>query len=132
MSVTLQEIKPQPQKESLSQKRRKKRKAKRLAKLQGNKIINQFSTSRNHKYHPFMGTEFYQTSEWRKLRWLALAQSSGKCVVCGRNQKNHGVILHVDHVHPRSKYPLLELELSNLQVLCEDCNLGKGSMLQTF
>lgn len=33
--------------------------------------------------------------------------------------------MHVDHIKPRSKYPALELVLSNLQVLCEDCNLGK-------
>lgn len=45
------------------------------------------------------------------------------CLACGR--KPPTVVLHVDHIKPRSKYPELELEISNLQVLCEDCNLGK-------
>lgn len=33
--------------------------------------------------------------------------------------------MHVDHIKPRSKYPELELEFTNLQILCADCNLGK-------
>jgi hypothetical protein len=35
--------------------------------------------------------------------------------------------MHVDHIKPRSKYPDLELSRQNLQVLCEDCNLGKSN-----
>ena len=35
--------------------------------------------------------------------------------------------LQVDHIKPRSKFPHLALEISNLQVLCRDCNLGKGN-----
>jgi 5-methylcytosine-specific restriction endonuclease McrA len=38
-----------------------------------------------------------------------------------------GKPLHVDHIKPRSKYPELEYEISNLQILCDDCNLGKGN-----
>ena len=34
-------------------------------------------------------------------------------------------MVHVDHIKPRSKYPKLALVKSNLQVMCEDCNLGK-------
>src|SRR5262249_39926358 len=36
-----------------------------------------------------------------------------------------------DHIKPRSKFPELELELGNLQVLCADCNLGKRAWDQT-
>ncbi|RYZ77711.1 MAG: hypothetical protein EOP05_00795 [Proteobacteria bacterium] len=35
--------------------------------------------------------------------------------------------MHVDHIKPRSKYPHLELEFSNLQVLCRQCNFGKSN-----
>jgi hypothetical protein len=35
--------------------------------------------------------------------------------------------LHVDHIKPRSKFPHLALSLSNLQVLCRQCNLGKSN-----
>ena len=43
-----------------------------------------------------------------------------------------GVVLHVDHIKPRSKFPELELSLDNTQVLCADCNLGKGAWDDTF
>jgi len=82
-------------------------------------------------YHPGMKSDFYQTNEWRKLRWQAISSGNGKCQVCGRTQKN-GIILHVDHKLPRSKYPELELDICNLQLLCEDCNMGKGAAIQTF
>ena len=79
-----------------------------------------------------MKSEFYSTREWRELRWKVVEASKGACVVCGRSNKHHGVILHVDHIKPRSKFPELELEQSNMQVLCEECNIGKRDRLQTF
>lgn len=72
------------------------------------------------------GFSFYDTREWKELRWRVLTASDGKCNMCGRS-KHDGVIIHVDHIKPRSKFPHLELEFSNLQVLCEDCNLGKSN-----
>lgn len=65
---------------------------------------------------------FYRTKEWRQLRFKALLKYGRACMCCNATNKP----LHVDHVKPRSKYPELELELSNLQILCEDCNMGKG------
>lgn len=38
--------------------------------------------------------------------------------------------IHVDHIKPKSKYPQLALEEYNLQVLCEDCNLGKVNFFE--
>lgn len=70
--------------------------------------------------------DFYYTDEWRAVRYEALRINGGKCQCCGRGRA-HGVVLHVDHIKPRSKFPHLELDLSNLQVLCEDCNLGKSN-----
>jgi 5-methylcytosine-specific restriction endonuclease McrA len=69
---------------------------------------------------------FYDTREWRELRWKVLRKSDMKCQACGRS-RNDGIILHVDHIQPRSKFPHLELVESNLQVLCEDCNIGKSN-----
>lgn len=68
---------------------------------------------------------------WKIIRFKALAQFKGKCVCCGRNPNDHNVILHVDHIKPKFKYPELAFELSNLQVLCEDCNMGKGCSDET-
>lgn len=68
--------------------------------------------------------DFYRSIAWRVVRYQALKRSKGCCECCG-NRATALKPLHVDHVKPRSKYPELALALSNLQVLCEDCNLGK-------
>lgn len=64
---------------------------------------------------------FYSSKPWRKLRYQVLLKYSGKCQCCGSRGP-----LNVDHIKPRRKYPELEMEISNLQVLCADCNAGKG------
>lgn len=69
--------------------------------------------------------EFYASDEWRAVRYEAIKQHGARCQCCGRSPKKHNVVIHVDHIKPRSKYPDLQLEVDNLQVLCEDCNLGK-------
>lgn len=69
---------------------------------------------------------FYTSERWRSLRYAALRRYLGRCELCGRN-KSHGIILHVDHIKPRSIRPDLEYDINNLQVLCEDCNLGKSN-----
>jgi len=69
---------------------------------------------------------FYQSYEWRSLRYDALEKYGRICRICGRTPESHDVVLHVDHIKPRSKNPSLRLNIENLQILCEDCNLGKG------
>lgn len=71
-------------------------------------------------------TDFYRTKAWRDLRFKVLNQEKPCCAVCGRGRQ-HEVVLHVDHIKPRSKYPELALDITNLQILCEDCNSAKGS-----
>jgi len=69
--------------------------------------------------------DFYSSSKWREVRYKALKMYGGKCKLCGVSGSH--AVLHVDHIKPRSHYPNLALDLSNLQVLCEDCNLGKSN-----
>lgn len=69
---------------------------------------------------------FYRSDAWRIVRYEALKLHGGKCQCCGAGPRL-GAPLHVDHVMPRSKRPDLELSVHNLQVLCDDCNLGKGA-----
>jgi hypothetical protein len=66
--------------------------------------------------------DFHMSDEWQSLRYQKLKNSPKKCELCGSNEE-----LHVDHKEPRSLRPDLELELSNLQILCRVCNLGKGN-----
>lgn len=68
---------------------------------------------------------FYRSAAWRKLRFSVLAESNGACSACG-SKASDGARLHVDHIKPRSKFPELALDPTNLQVLCEDCNIGKS------
>lgn len=69
--------------------------------------------------------DFYRSKAWRDLRYKALKLYGRQCMCCGA--KPPSVVLHVDHIKPRSKYPELELDITNLQILCEDCNLGKSN-----
>jgi len=69
---------------------------------------------------------FYRSDAWRTLRYQALQVCGGKCQCCGAS-KADGKVMHVDHVKPRYIYPKLALDPANLQVLCDDCNVGKGA-----
>ena len=72
---------------------------------------------------------FLQTYEWRRLRMLVLTKRGNRCECCGA--KAPDVRINVDHIKTRRKYPELALVESNLQVLCEVCNHGKGSWDET-
>lgn len=67
---------------------------------------------------------FLKSDAWIKLRYKALVKFGKKCLLCGG--KPPDVVLHVDHIKPRYRYPELALKLDNLQVLCASCNFGKG------
>lgn len=70
--------------------------------------------------------DFYKTPRWIKLRYLVLREYGKRCCMCGRTPDD-GVAIQVDHIKPRSKYPDLQWNWDNLQVLCRDCNLGKSN-----
>jgi len=67
--------------------------------------------------------EFYQTEEWRELRKKVLDYYGCECMKCKFNSPSNCV----DHIKPRSKYPELQLDFNNMQVLCVICNLIKSN-----
>lgn len=69
---------------------------------------------------------FYSSDEWKRLRYDTLKKYGAACQCCGAS-KASGAVINVDHVKPISKFPELMREPSNLQVLCSDCNWGKGN-----
>lgn len=73
---------------------------------------------------------FYASQAWKQLRYLFLRNGGGKCNCCGATAAS-GAVLHVDHIIPRWKEPSRELDITNLQCLCADCNMGKGAWDQT-
>ncbi len=79
------------------------------------------------KRSKLISSNFYNSKEWRRLRFRVLEKYEGCCMLCGRSRKEHGVVIHVDHIKPRSKHPNLSLVFENLQILCDDCNLGKSN-----
>ncbi len=59
-----------------------------------------------------------------QLRYDVLKRDNFTCTKCGATAKD-GVKLHVDHIIPVSKGG--KTTMSNLQTLCERCNIGKGN-----
>jgi len=58
---------------------------------------------------------------WGYLRKCAIRRDDNECVRCGAASD-----LHVDHIVPVSEggHPF---DIDNLQTLCQDCNLSKGT-----
>ena len=59
-------------------------------------------------------------------RYKILKDANGKCALCGASAAD-GATLHIDHIKPFSLHPELDSDVSNLQVLCDACNLGKSN-----
>lgn len=57
-------------------------------------------------------------------RWQVFQRDGWKCLACGKSSHD-GVILHVDHIIPRSKGGPDTFE--NLQTLCWECNIGRSN-----
>lgn len=74
--------------------------------------------------------EFLSAYEWRKLRMQALKLHGRRCMCCGASPET-GAVMNVDHIKPRKLFPSLALDINNLQVLCHECNHGKGNWDQT-
>ncbi len=92
------------------------------------KKIHKKSKSKSFKH--ILNPKFYSSREWRKLRYEALVKHGNSCMVCGASPMD-GIVIHVDHIKPRSLHPELALKLDNLQILCKDCNLGKSNIDDT-
>lgn len=58
------------------------------------------------------------------IRYNVLKRDNFKCQLCGNTVKD-GAKLHVDHIIPVSKGG--KTVMSNLQTLCDRCNIGKGN-----
>lgn len=76
---------------------------------------------------PRRGESFYGSRRWQTIRYEAFLRYGRQCALCGRTSRKSGVILHVDHIKPRFTHSELQWDIRNLQILCEDCNLGKGA-----
>lgn len=69
---------------------------------------------------------FLSSYEWRRVRMVALKKYGARCQCCGATPAT-GAVMNVDHIKPRKLFPELALSVDNLQVLCHECNHGKGN-----
>jgi 5-methylcytosine-specific restriction endonuclease McrA len=69
---------------------------------------------------------FYNSWQWKRLRYLALKERGRVCECCGAVAAD-GAKICVDHVKPVRSFWYLRLDSNNLQILCDSCNRGKGS-----
>lgn len=74
-----------------------------------------------------LSKNFYQSREWKSARYQAFRIYKNYCQCCGR-KRSENVWLEVDHIKPKSLAPELALDISNLQILCMDCNAGKSNL----
>lgn len=75
---------------------------------------------------------FYKSWEWRTLRMKALKEHGARCQCCGAGRDDVAmsgdpVKICVDHIKPLATHWHLRLDPTNLQVLCDECNQGKGA-----
>ena len=116
-------------KEIINQMRLENRKAKQLLKSKRSKASKKKTNnelSKEWQKNGIASDAFLSTFEWRKVRMQALKKYGAKCQCCGVTP-DHGAVMNVDHIKPRKLFPNLALDLNNLQVLCHDCNHGKGN-----
>jgi len=83
-----------------------------------------------------MKTEFYKSWDWRTLRMQALKRHGARCQCCGATKDSvdisgDPVRIVVDHIQPLARRWDLRLETTNLQILCDECNQGKGAWDRT-
>lgn len=79
---------------------------------------------------------FYESWDWKKARYQVLQKYGPTCMLCGSTRQDldldgYKVRIVVDHIKPLHKHWELRLDPNNLQVLCHDCNKGKGAWDET-
>jgi hypothetical protein len=67
---------------------------------------------------------FYNSKKWKLIKEQVYKTFVHMCPVCGSEDN-----LRVDHIKPIRHYPALIDDMNNLQLLCNECNLEKGSMI---
>jgi 5-methylcytosine-specific restriction endonuclease McrA len=81
----------------------------------------------NNPAPPQVATDaFLDSFEWRRVRMVAIKKYGARCQCCGATPST-GATINVDHIKPRKLFPQLALDMDNLQVLCHECNHGKGN-----
>lgn len=72
--------------------------------------------------------KFFNSTRWKKLRKIIISRDGGHCQRCLiKYSRIESRNLEIHHIKPRSKYPELRFEESNLITLCKSCNTHIGT-----
>lgn len=98
----------------------------KIAEVKASRILTQ-----NYKVDNFKPSEdeirkFYKTKQWQRLSYQIKLRYGRRCQCCGATPED-GARIITDHIEPIRKNWARRLDESNLQILCDDCNLGKAS-----
>lgn len=75
-----------------------------------------------------LDNNFLHSGEWRNLKYKFRKMHDNKCMCCGQKPSQFtSIFTCVDHIKCRKQYPNLALDITNLQILCNECNHGKGN-----
>ena len=103
----------------------------KFEKLKSCSVVRKMPAKKPKRSNVYVSSDAFLSSyQWRKLRMEALIKYGRKCMCCGATPST-GAVMNVDHIKPRKRYPELALEINNLQILCHDCNHGKGNWNET-
>lgn len=80
--------------------------------------------------------DFYSSWEWATLRKKVLNEFGARCQCCGATKDDvdsggKRVMIQVDHIKSLHHHWSKRLDQNNLQVLCRECNMGKGAWDET-
>lgn len=97
------------------------------------------SAARNGSQRPAQSDsreQFYRSWDWRTVRMEVLKERGARCECCGATPSDTDtsgklVKICVDHIKPLARYWHLRLDKTNLQILCDECNQGKGAWDET-
>ena len=69
--------------------------------------------------------KFLESYEWKRARVKTIERWGNRCLCCGAAPPS--IVINVDHIKSRQRWPELALNLNNLQPLCGPCNYGKSN-----
>ena len=99
--------------------------ADQLGRRRYHKLTNQdFEDYRKFDYWRYVNGDFECGTTSESKQWVR-DNSDYHCPICGARFAHVGGRT-VDHKLPRSQYPWLSLDFSNLWVICRSCNREKG------
>lgn len=102
------------------------RERQRLAEIEKKRVCASTRASSRPPNYREERDSFLASQEWRQLRYDTLRRHGAQCQACNA-PRSAGRVMHVDHIQPMWTHWHLRADPKNLQVLCEDCNVGKGA-----